>query len=795
MKKPLIFTLLLVMLSGIFYETKAESYTFKFNESDFSLELSDTNSFDIISTKIPIIYPDESQPCIPNVIKRIAIGNNDSISDFSVDYNKRLIKEGIKLNNAPQALPTNIPLEKFPVNNKGYISKIYPDSNCILSGNYHFAGFNVMNFLACPFQYDANTGNLYFIDSIRVDITIESTGRQMAPARNVREEQIDMLRSFIENKEVVDNMPALMSANSMSDAEIIDYVIITSNSLKNAFQPLATWKQKKGVRTKIITIEEITSKYPSSELTLAMKIKTYLIDLYNENFLRFVLLGGDVQIVPTQPCYVDSYKPDPYNQKPGITIVATDIPADVYYSTLGNVNWDTNNDGKFGEPKQDNIDIVPILYVTRAPVRNISEAQIFVDRIIEYEQSPKITYELLHAGTILDQRITGEQISDMIFREVVVNKLILGRKKIFDPDSTSNIKFSSTNFCTELSKGYLCTEVFSHASYNEMRDEFGSKILFTREQASKISNSGHTIFTTMACSTNAFDQTESTYKSDPCISEALIRNPHSGIVAYLGASRFGWYDATLTISLSPGYEYDFYNRLLHDAEKPTTKHFGALVNFIKHSFMNAADYLENGQYCRYRWLHYAINGIGDPETPLFNCYPKSNTIAKVNPTFTEQIKVDTGFDDTRVCVSSKNDDSFYETYIGKEFTFETGPGTFDVWITKQNYIPKHFEVTVRKINLKDPIDGEFEILQPQIISITPNPASTTTTIKYKKLRTASKLIISLTNSETGEVHNYDTNDNQSEMTIDISSLKKGIYIVKLIEDGFTSTKFERLIKQ
>ena len=233
MKKPFILTLFLVMLSGIFYETKAESYTFKFNESDFSLEQSDTNSFDIISTKIPIIYPDESQPCIPNVIKRIAIGKNDSISDFSVDYNKRLIKEGIKLNNAPQALPTNIPLEKFPVNNKGYISKIYPDSNCILSGNYHFAGFNVMNFLACPFQYDANTGNLYFIDSIRVDIAIESTGRQMAPVRNVREEQIDMLRSFIENKEVVDNMPILMSANSNSDVEIIDYVIITSKNLRN----------------------------------------------------------------------------------------------------------------------------------------------------------------------------------------------------------------------------------------------------------------------------------------------------------------------------------------------------------------------------------------------------------------------------------------------------------------------------------------------------------------------------------------------------------------------------------
>lgn len=787
MKLPSIFLLLLCSVFQMTAET--QSFTFSFNESDFTITQADNDSLNILSSTIPILLPEESEPCIPSISKRIAIGNHESISEYTVSFNKRLLRTGVKLNNAPQVLPTNVPVSEFPKQRGGYDSKIYPDSNCVIAGSYNFAGFNVINFKACPFQYDDVTGNLYFIDSMTLNVEIAPSRRNMAPSRAVRPDQLEMLRSYIENKDAIDNMSMPMAVSSNNDAELIEYVIITSEELKSTFQPLAEWKRKKGVRSKIITIEEIEQNYTGE--ALQMKIKSCLMDMFNENFLQFVLLGGDVQIVPTQPCYVLTHTQININDPK--TYSCKDIPADVYYSTLGDVDWDTNSDGFYGEPGVDKVDIMPVLYVTRAPVRNVSEAKIFVDKIIEYEQSPKINYELLHAGAKLDDRITGEAVSDLIFNAVVVNKIRLGRQKFFDTNTTSGLPFNDKNFASELSKGYMCVEAFAHGSYWRMIDD-NVTVLFTRDLAAKLVNPKHTLFTTTACLTNAFDQPETTYSSNPCISEALFRNPQSGIIGYLGSSRYGWYNGTHTLTFSFGYEYDFYNRLLHDMEKPTINHFGALINFIKHSFMNAeASY--NSAYFLYRWLHYSINGIGDPETPLYNSYPRTNTIAYIDTTEVGKLYVNAGFDDALICVSSKNGNRFYETYNG-EHTFETGLGTFDVWITKQNYIPLHFEARVFDKKL-EPIfdDDKNKIREIKIEYITPNPASTSITIKYQTRLKNSEAILSLTSVNNGYEYRFDLTGDGLEEIIDISRLNNGIYIAKILADGEESINFVRLIKE
>ncbi len=522
------------------------------------------------------------------------------------------------------------------------------------------------------------------------------------------------------------------------------------------------------------------------------------MDMYRENFLQFVLLGGDVQIVPTQPCYVHTFveinppSPECYS--------CEDIPADVYYSSvLGEVDWDKNNDGLYGNPSSDNVDVTPILYVTRAPVRNISEAKIFVDRIIEYEQSPNFNVEFLQAGTYLRDDVTGESVADMIFRETVEYKLVLGRQKFFDTYTSSGQPFNENNFVNELSKGYQFVEVFSHGSYSRMvsdekLNERPLRVLFTRDRASSLVNSGHSLFTTIACLTNAFDQYETKYSSDPCISEALIRNPQSGVIGYIGSSRYGWINGTNTLTLSFGYEYDFYNRLLHDSEMPTIKHFGALINFIKHSFLYTEPY-RNSRYYLYRWLHYSINGIGDPETPIYNTYPRTNTIAYIDTTEVGKLYVNAGFDDARICVSSKNGNRFYETYNG-EHTFETGLGTFDVWITKQNYIPLHFEARVLGKTLEPIFDDDIsKIRETKIEYITPNPASSSITIKYQTRLKDSEAILSLTNVNSGYEYRFDLNGDGSEAIIDISHLNKGIYIAEILADGEESINFVRLIKE
>ncbi len=181
--------------------------------------------------------------------------------------------------------------------------------------------------------------------------------------------------------------------------------------------------------------------------------------------------------------------------------------------------------------------------------------------------------------------------------------------------------------------------------------------------------------------------------------------------------------------------------------------------------------------------------MGDPETPIFNGVPYSILYATADYNNSGQLVVDAGIDDARICVSSVGSDpTYYETYIGRTHTFDTGYGDFDVWITKQNYIPKHFTVTRSFTNITP-------IPLAEIVSISPNPATSYVTIKYTAPLPNSTLQVSFTNISGGLSFQYDLPIDEDEITISISHLPNGIYSVNLIENGRLSLTSERLIKQ
>ena len=55
----------------------------------------------------------------------------------------------------------------------------------------------------------------------------------------------------------------------------MDYVIITSEKLKKSFEPLRYFKTVLGVRTKLLTVEDISKKYREGDLQ--SKIKRQII--------------------------------------------------------------------------------------------------------------------------------------------------------------------------------------------------------------------------------------------------------------------------------------------------------------------------------------------------------------------------------------------------------------------------------------------------------------------------------------------------------------------------------------
>lgn len=772
MKKFIFGILLMISLIG---SSNAEtvSHVFKFNEHDFEIKHGRNDSVYISSIASVAIYPDITNPAIPILGRNLAFDSNESITGFTYNYSKRLLCENIHLMNAPQPIPTNIGADKILNLPTGYQNKIYPDSNCMMRKGYQLGGINVVSFLICPFIYDATSNKLYFIDSLSIQVRTQNNGLRKAPAK-INTDQIEMLYSVIENKEVISRIP--MNFLTEYPDEYYEYIIITSNSFKDSFNPLSEWKRKKGVPSKIISIEDINQSYTGR--TQQIKIKSCIKDYFENHGTKFVLLGGDIDIIPAQYCYVSTHGYD------------ADIPADVYYSALADLDWDVEKQQFVGDPQIKKVDIVPSIYVTRAPVRTNVDVETFVNRTIEYEKTPKTTKTLFQAGSTMGPNVTGKALADLLYNNVFVGKIVIGNQQLFDTYTDNGKQLSLINFRDELAKGYQFTEIICHGNETQWSIS-GSKPFFNDSYASILNNVGHTMLTTTACLTNAFDQDETGEKANPCLSEALFRNPQSGIIGYLGSSRYGWYNgAEPDLSCSMAYEKDFYERLFDRQNLlPYEKNFGALVCFIKHTHLG----LMNNELI-YNWLHYSINAIGDPETPIFNTTPLQNSTATATVNLNGELIIDTGVDDARVCVSSANDDTFYEIGFGRNLTFQPGTGSFDIWITKQNMIPKHFYKSISdRWTIIDQDSIPEMTLNSQIVSISPNPATDIVTIKY--FANAIDVKISLININTGQSFIFDPTENKFEMTIDVSNLTNGIYSVNLIENGSIITGNDKLIKK
>lgn len=600
----------------------------------------------------------------------------------------------------------------------------------------------------------------------------------------VRSMQLDMIEDIVDNPDIVAQIPELTS--DIDDEEIVEYLIITNEALKPSFQPLADWKHKKGVRSRIATVEEIYQQYSElgDSVSAPMKIKSYIKDLWQNHGLMYILLGGDVDIVPTQPCYINMS----YFDENGNLVkryVHDDFPTDVYYACPEDLNWDTNNDGKNGNPLNDNIDIVPAIYISRIPVRNSAETAVIVNRTIEYEQNPRVYYEMLQLGTELDESINGKLFANTIFNNVINNKIRIQVNQAFSPE----IPFTSlrSTLTNALNSGCHFLEVICHGKEDSWCNS--NTQYFNAQHIASINNPGYTLITTTACFTNAFDWTDVFGSPRTCLSEAFIKSPQSGIIGYIGSSREGWYHNQGAPDFSTAYEMDLCERIFNLEMRPYDKHLGALLCHSKLAWLGLAE-----TSFTYRWLHYSINAIGDPETIIYNRIPSQNTSANATALL-NQISITSGTAEALVCVSSADDNDFYSVHRGSNNYNITAPsGTYDVWITAQNYLPKHFSVNV---NVSNPvIPDTMPLMINKLISITPNPASTTATIKYQRGGLANAVLsIAITSINGGSVYNYELDNGADETTIDVSNLPNGIYIVTLLEDGIATSSSLRLVKQ
>lgn len=148
---------------------------------------------------------------------------------------------------------------------------------------------------------------------------------------------------------------------SPNTPETFDYVIIIPDvSFAASMNPLKVWKEQIGFHVKIVTLTDIISLYPSG-IDDADRIWNFLHDRYLPlNWgIRYVLLVGDIDQIPMRFLFPD-----------GGWLEGNGYGSDYYYANLDVDDWDLDKDLRWGEFKDDKLDLHAEVLVGRLPFNN-----------------------------------------------------------------------------------------------------------------------------------------------------------------------------------------------------------------------------------------------------------------------------------------------------------------------------------------------------------------------------------------------------------------------------------------
>ena len=313
----------------------ADTHNMTFSLSDFDIERNDSVVTITPNTIEYMFNDDTSKPAIPFMIYKEQFNGMyiDGSFDVQIEEMTLIMSDVYIAPNTPSFSDSVINSTETIV----YTDSIYPASAPMV---YRFSSctgedFNNIFFGVSPFVYDAKNRTLYFISSLQYTYSVE---------------------------------PFMESTGSESSSEL-DYLIVTSAALKDAFTPLKNWKTKKGVKTEIITVEEINTNY-AEFVTAQERIKNCIYDYYLDKGIKWVLIGGDVDIVPAQSCYI----------RYGFEY--STVPSDLYYAAFdGEFNWNADGDSRYGEA-EDGMNLYPNVLLSRLPVNNSAQVTSYVNKLL-----------------------------------------------------------------------------------------------------------------------------------------------------------------------------------------------------------------------------------------------------------------------------------------------------------------------------------------------------------------------------------------------------------------------------
>jgi len=459
-----------------------------------------------------------------------------------------------------------------------------------------------------PFEYYPLKDELIFYKHVTVEIDYQPGSRAIQALNLLKKDEFIARRL----RQSVDNHAAINSYGGIRNTGVEYLMIIDAEKLSN-WQPLADFYESMGISVMFKPVSEIAATIAGQDLQ--EKIRNYIISIYNSNPLRYVLLGGDTDVIPHRGFMVDmgagSQRDD-------------DIPADMYYSCLDG-NWNTDGDAYWGEPME--ADLAPELALGRICYNNDAEIANQINKITLYQLLPvegslktiNFIGEWLWDGPTW----AGDYLDEMIGASSANGYSTVGVPQTWDITTLYDRTFGyadawgSAQVRPLLSQGANLVNHLGHSATT-----YNMRLSNNGVSANSITNNGqdanYSIYFTQGCYAGSFDNRDTnpgSYTLD-CITEKFTAIP-TAAAGMISHSRYGWGVQGSTNGASQRFHRQYLDAI-----------FGEDIHELGYTLVDSKidniPYITNNPVMY--WVSYETNLFGCPAMMIWTDTPQYMTV-------------------------------------------------------------------------------------------------------------------------------------------------------------------------
>ncbi|MCD4817994.1 MAG: T9SS type A sorting domain-containing protein [Candidatus Cloacimonetes bacterium] len=620
----------------------------------------------------------------------------------------KIVKSGLtEINREINLFPTQPP-HPFSETN---IEFVQPDLQIYNSNekypyneDYHLnteflSGYAIAFSTFTPIEYYPAEKKAYYYKNIEVTVTTESSTKALQATRFLKNDEY--IVNFVSRN--IDNSQLIHSYNVTSTRDgDTDYVIITEEAKVANWTIYADLYRDLGYVVEIETMENIINDY-FGEDTQA-KVRNFLIEKYENNPLKFVLLAGDVDVIPHRGMYVNMG---------GGEYTDDDIPADMYYSCLDGT-WNDNINEWWGEESE--ADLAPEFAIGRICYNNDQEITNFINKVDSYLNSPVVdeAKSALFIGEYLWEGPTwgGDYMDEMIGGSDTHGHTTIGVPETWDIETLyeRNGNWNAYDLFAQLNVGPNLINHLGHsATYYTLK--ISNHDVTDVNITNNGENHNHSILFTQGCYGGAFDNrdTNGSY-GDDCITEKFL-SISNGMVSMISNSRYGWGQQGSTDGASQFFHREYIDAMFgEDIFDLGAALSDAKIDAIPFIMGNAVMY----------WCTYQTNLNGDPALPVWTDEPQEIVTSYPSELLVgaNQLIVTTDIPNANVYIFDQ------EGRIASGNTGETGSNTIfldhiltnvedlQITIVKHNFLAHHGVITVI------PGDGPYVVVDGAVYTET-----------------------------------------------------------------------------